>query len=200
MKWDILIILFALYNCILIPFDVAFEPVMPGFLIQFEKIVDILFGLDILVAFKTTYIDTSTGLEVFEPKKIALGYVISGRFFVDMAASIPFEDIYMYFATTIEEGDGNLELKLLGLLKLIRLLRLGRIIRYLRFKQGLKVGIRMFQLLFFLLMLVHWVACVWFLVVKEPGSWVPPKDLDYVTRVDNDLWTRTDFYELSIQE
>jgi hypothetical protein len=93
-----------------------------------------------------------------------------------------------------------MQLKFLGLLKLIRLLRLGRIIRYLRFKQGLKVGIRMFQLLLFLLMLVHWVACVWFMVVKEPGSWVPPKDLDYVTRLNNELWTRTDFYELEIAE
>lgn len=65
MKWDILIIFFALYNCLLIPFDVAFEPLLPAALLSFEKVVDVLFGLDILVAFKTTYIDTSTGLEVF---------------------------------------------------------------------------------------------------------------------------------------
>lgn len=144
MKWDILIILFALYNCVLIPFDVAFEPNMPRELLNFEKIVDIMFGLDIIVAFKTTYIDSSSGLEVFESRKIALNYIITGRFFIDLAASIPFEDIYMYFATNLEDNEENLELKLFGLLKLIRLLRLGRIIRYLRFKQGLKVGIRMF--------------------------------------------------------
>jgi fumarate reductase subunit C len=51
-----------------------------------------------------------------------------------------------------------------------------------------------------LLLLVHWIACSWFFLVKEPGSWVPPKDLDYVSRVDNDLWTKTDFYERSIIE
>ena len=112
---------------------------------SFERIVDILFGLDIIVAFKTSYIDTSTGLEVFDSRKIALSYIITGRFFIDLAASIPFENIYMYFVKTIEDGgEDNLELKLLGLLKLIRLLRLGRIIRYLRVKQGFKVGIRMF--------------------------------------------------------
>ena len=182
MKWDILIIVFAIYNCILIPFDVAFEPILPDALLGFERIVDVLFGLDIVVAFKTSYIDTSTGLEVFESKKIAMSYIFTGRFFIDLAASIPFENIYMLFVTVENGGEDNLELKLLGLLKLIRLLRLGRIIRYLRVKQGFKVGIRMFQLLFFLLLLVHWIACVWFLVVKEPGSWIPPKDLDYVTR------------------
>ena len=32
-------------------------------------------------------------------------------------------------------------------------------------------------------------------MVKEPGSWVPPKDLDYQSRKDNELWTKTDFYE-----
>ena len=102
MKWDILIILFALYNCVLIPFDVAFEPMMPAMVRGFGTIVDIMFGLDILVAFKTTYIDTSTGLEVLEPRKIALNYIITCRFFIDLAASIPFEDIYMYFASEVE--------------------------------------------------------------------------------------------------
>jgi len=58
----------------------------------------------------------------------------------------------------------------------------------------------MFLLLFFLFLLVHWIACLWFLLVNEPGSWVPPKDLDYVARVDNPLWTKTDFYDLSIEK
>ena len=56
----------------------------------------------------------------------------------------------------------------------------------------------MFQLLFFLLLLVHWIACGWFLLIRERGSWVPPKDLDYVARQENELWTKTDFYDLSI--
>lgn len=55
--------------------------------------------------------------------------------------------------------------QLLGLLKLIRLLRLGRVIRYMKFKTGLKIGIRILQLLFFLLLVVHWIACVWYLLV-----------------------------------
>ena len=60
----------------------------------------------------------------------------------------------------------------------MRLLRLGRIIRYMKFKQGLKLGIRMLQLLMLLLMLVHWIACIWYLLVKDTYDWVPPKDLN----------------------
>lgn len=57
----------------------------------------------------------------------------------------------------------------------------------------------MFQLLAMLLLLVHWIACVWYLLIKERGSWVPPKDLDYTTRVDNDLWKKKDFYDEGIE-
>mmetsp|Transcript_22846 Transcript_22846/g.35164 ORF Transcript_22846/g.35164 Transcript_22846/m.35164 type:complete len:273 (-) Transcript_22846:87-905(-) len=203
MKWDIFIMVLAIWNCIFIPFDVAFEPKMPQLYIFSESIVDFFFALDIIVAFRTTFINSATGLEVVQPRQIATNYIISGRFFVDLAASIPFEDIYLLFADISMDdphADDNLELKLLGLLKLVRLLRLGRIIRLLKFKQGQKVGLRMVQLLFFLFLLVHWIACVWYLLVKDPMSWVPPKDLDYMSRQDNELWTRMDFYEMDTRE
>ena len=73
-----------------------------------------------------------------------MNYIVTGRFFVDLAASIPFEEIYILLFEVADSKVDQMELKLLGLLKLVRLLRLGRIIRYMKFKQGLKVGIRMF--------------------------------------------------------
>jgi ABC-type microcin C transport system permease subunit YejE len=63
---------------------------------------------------------------------------------------------------------------------MIRLLRLGRIIRFMKFKSGYKTGMRIFQLLFFIFLIVHWIACVLFLVVKDNGSWIPPKDANYL--------------------
>lgn len=173
--------LLAFWNCISIPFDVAFEPEDNAVYVVVEYVIDICFFLDILVAFRTTYINTKTGFEVVEGAKIALNYIISGRFFVDLAASIPFENVYTWVVVVGETTSDNdlARVKLLGLLKLVRLLRLGRIIRYMKFKQGLKVGIRMIQLLVLLLMLVHWIACIWYILVRDRGSWVPPKDLDY---------------------
>ena len=63
---------------------------------------------------------------------------------------------------------------------MVRLLRLGRIITKFRFKSGLKVGFRIFQLLFLLVLLLHWLGCIWFMAVDLPGdsAWLPPKDLD----------------------
>lgn len=51
------------------------------------------------------------------------------------------------------------------------------------------------QLLFFLLMLVHWIGCIWyFLVRNREDGWIPPKDLDK----EGDGVDKTDFYDSSI--
>lgn len=79
-------------------------------------------------------------------------------------------------------------LKIFNLLKLIRLLRLGRIITYLKFKQDIKIGMRIVLLLGFLLGLVHWIACIWYIVVIS-STWMPPKDVNYgsTTFYDDDM-------------
>ena len=66
---------------------------------------------------------------------MAKNYIITGWFFIDLAASIPFELVYkLATGTSAEDSENSEQLQLLGLLKLVRLLRLGRIIRYMNFK------------------------------------------------------------------
>ena len=72
----------ALWNCISIPFDVSFEPDLPRVYEIFENIVDVCFGIDIIVAFRTTYINENTGMEITSGNQIALNYILSGRFFI----------------------------------------------------------------------------------------------------------------------
>ena len=86
--------------------------------------------LDILITFRTTYVNQKTTLEITDPKLIALNYPIKGRFLLDLFSVLPLESFFP------DDGSGgsNKQLKLLGLLKLIRLLRLGRIITYMKFK------------------------------------------------------------------
>jgi hypothetical protein len=60
----------------------------------------------------------------------------------------------------------------------MRLLRLGRIITYLKVKQDIKIGFRMVQLLSMLLLLVHWIACMWFMMV-DGTDWLPPVDANF---------------------
>lgn len=98
----------------------------------------------------------------------------------------------IYNGIVIDESGGTntTTFKILNLLKLIRLLRLGRIITYLKFKQNIKIGFRMVYLLFFLLLLVHWIACVWYILV-DGSTWMPPMDANY---------GETDFYDSSMSE
>jgi hypothetical protein len=60
------------------------------------------------------------------------------------------------------------------------------------------IGVLFFQLFAGLLLLVHWIGCIWFLLVGKEGDWVPPKDLDMDPRIDGLLWTKSDFYDYDI--
>jgi hypothetical protein len=57
-------------------------------------IIDLLFFIDILFNFRTTYTDSSTGDEIGNPKKIAKHYVL-GRFWIDLLSSIPLDQLAM---------------------------------------------------------------------------------------------------------
>ena len=124
--------------------------------------MDILFLIDILVNFRCTYIDRD-GEEIFDAKLIARNYLISGRFFIDLFASIPFELIPLIFP--MMEADKNIQL--FQILKLIRLLRLRRIITYLKFKTDFKLSLRIVLIIFNLFLFVHIVACFWHIIVND---------------------------------
>ena len=98
--WDLGIILLVIYNCLTIPLGVAFpklEFLEKNVGIQvFENLIDILFAVDILINFRTSFVSTSSGLEITDGKKIAINYV-KGRLLVDILATIPFEKVIPLF-------------------------------------------------------------------------------------------------------
>ena len=129
-RWDLLIIILALYNCVIIPLNVAFTNLNFGSSIGaqvIDRIIDVLFFLDVVLNFRTTFLNPTTGIIVKQPKRIAYNYIFKGRFVVDVLATIPFELIFQPLF-----GDNSTTLKFLGILKLLRLLRLGRIITFLK--------------------------------------------------------------------
>lgn len=144
--------------------------------------MDVLFAIDIIVNLRTTFVSEQTGNEVVEPSPIFVNYACSGRFLIDLLASIPFD----LLIPASEEDNGN-QTALLGSLKLVRLLRLGRIVQYMKMRQGLKLGFKVFQMLGLLILIMHWVGCIHFKFVQDRDSWMPPKD-------SNDQ--KTTFYDL----
>ena len=68
----------------------------------FNFIVDVMFIVDILINFRTTYVEKKTQVIVSEPKKIAIHYLKSW-FIIDFVAAIPFD----FFIPAQAEGVGS---------------------------------------------------------------------------------------------
>jgi len=180
MRWDLFIIALVVYNCIELPLSLAFEYESTVQSV-FYYLIDLCFLLDIVLNFRTSFTNPKTGIEEFDKRLVARNYVTHWRFWTDIISIIPFELIVDIFTDS-----SNKTLEVFALLKLIRLLRLGRIISYLKVRQDAKVGLRIAQLLCMVLLLVHWVACLWYMLIRDEGDWIPPKDLDSGT---------TEFYD-----
>ena len=142
MNWDLYVMLLAVYNCMSIPFEVAFDPEEPLAYKILNYVCDFSFAIDIILAFRTTYLNEYE-TEIIDQKQIARHYACSKDFIIDLGATIPIDDIYIALFVKDSSADAS-KIKLLGLLKLVRLLRLRRIIRYLNFKQGAVLGMMLF--------------------------------------------------------
>jgi hypothetical protein len=97
-RWDLFVIVLALWNCVMIPLNVAFDNIAfdnSTFMTDLNIIIDVAFGLDVISNFRTTFINTKTGVEVTSGMLIAKHYVFKGRFVIDLFASIPFDDLFL---------------------------------------------------------------------------------------------------------
>ena len=115
-------------------FPLAFEDVA-GYTYS-DYIIDMCFIFDIIVNFRSCYIDSRTDELIDDPKKITKNY-LKGRFWVDLVASCNFDLIFLILAPDM--GD-NAVTSLFGMLKLVRLLRLGRMVTYLSKSKSAKLG------------------------------------------------------------
>ncbi len=169
--WDVFIILFVIYNTFSVPFEAAFFNKDESLLnvAWFNIIIDFFFCFDVAISFRTSYFDQE-GEEVLNGKKIAMQYIKSGRFFIDFIASVPLDTIVGLFLT----DSGYIDL--ISLIKLVRVARINRLISMTKLKTEFKISLRIFQLLFFLILIVHLVACFWHLIVRDDTDWMPPKD------------------------
>ena len=152
LRWDLFIMLLAIYNCVITPVNVAFQPAVMEtiYFLILNLIIDITFLSDIVVNFRTAYLHEKTGDEISDPKKIAKKY-IKTRFWIDLAASIPLDFMALLFFSSSNSN----ELQLISLLKLVRVLRLNRIITYMNTRDDIKLSLKLIKLIFFLILYLH---------------------------------------------
>lgn len=68
----------AVYNCLTIPFIASFDPPLSDVYTAFDYIIDVIFAIDVVISFRTTYVNSRTGLEVFKWYLIAWNYLKFG--------------------------------------------------------------------------------------------------------------------------
>lgn len=147
-NWDLFVMTLATWNCIWIPFEIAFDPKEANsiVIILSDIVIDFFFLIDIIITFRTTYINGSSGNEVMEPKKIAIHY-LKNRFMIDLLSIFPFQWVL---------GGNDIEiLNIFGILKVMRVLRLGRIINVLNAREEVKLTLKLCNLVFSLILYIH---------------------------------------------
>uniref|UniRef100_A0A8C5HH67 Cyclic nucleotide-binding domain-containing protein n=1 Tax=Gouania willdenowi TaxID=441366 RepID=A0A8C5HH67_GOUWI len=166
--WDWVILLLVIYTAIFTPYSAAFllneveeeRERACGYtcnpLNVVDLVVDIMFIVDILINFRTTYVNQNDEV-VSHPGHIAQHY-FKGWFLIDIVAAIPFD--LLIFRSGSEEPQTT---TLIGLLKTARLLRLVRVARKLdRYSEyGAAV---LFLLMCTFALIAHWLACIWYAI------------------------------------
>ncbi|KAJ8350465.1 hypothetical protein SKAU_G00255950 [Synaphobranchus kaupii] len=162
--WDWLILLATFYVAVTVPFNVCFtvggareegSPAPRSPPSVSDILVEILFMLDIVLNFRTSYVSTS-GQVVYDARSICLHYVTTWLF-VDLIAALPFDLLYA-FNISVYFG--------VHLLKTVRLLRLLRLLQKLeRYSQYSAVVLTLLMSMFALL--AHWMACIWYFIGRR---------------------------------
>ncbi|KAI8785760.1 potassium voltage-gated channel subfamily H member 2, partial [Biomphalaria glabrata] len=137
-------------------------------LVIVDLMVDLMFIADILINFRTTYVEN--GEVVSDQQKIAINYV-KGWFVIDAIAAIPF-DLLLFGSGTSDT------MTVTGVLKTARLLRLLRVIR--RIEAFAEYGSAVLLLLMVTFTLIgHWLACIFYAIatmerpqLHAPISWL----------------------------
>ncbi|XP_027019888.1 potassium voltage-gated channel subfamily H member 7 isoform X2 [Tachysurus fulvidraco] len=175
--WDWLILLLVIYTAIFTPYSAAFllndseeqERRLCGYscspLNVVDLMVDIMFIIDILINFRTTYVNSNEEV-VSHPGKIAVHY-FKGWFLIDMVAAIPFD--LLIFGSGSEETT-----TLIGLLKTARLLRLVRVARKLDRYSEYGAAVLMLLMCIFAL-IAHWLACIWYAIGNVEKNFLEQK-------------------------
>ena len=182
--WDWVIVFLVFFNAVQLPFELALNPPINSGFLAFTTVVDVIFGLDIVLNCFTTYKDSGTHFFVNNYRKVAQNYVFKGWFIFDILAVFPFDLMLTLTGLTVG-GSGYFRLT-----KNIRLLRMTKL-----FQQIKSIGtssfsniIRLSWMVLLYVLITHWFACAFAgvgLYYKSLGesNWIEDDGLQ-----DADVW------------
>lgn len=151
-QWVVLLVTF--WNCLYVPVAAFFDPSVGSILAMqvFNAMVDLIFITDLVLNFYTAYINP-WGQVIWSPLLIRNRY-LRGQFTFDLLACIPLE----FLATAGGHGAGT---QINTLFRLMRVFRFHRLYTSDKFQSQI-LHLRLLRLLFFLLLVCHWMGAIFF--------------------------------------
>jgi voltage-gated potassium channel len=170
-RWDVFVVLLVIVTGIAIPLQIAFvrEVTLGGSVLVY--LLDLVFLVDIGLNFRTTY--RAGGAEVRDPGRIGARYRRS-LLPLDVVSTVPLDMLLLGSGAVIGGVPAVLLLRALRLLRIVRLFSIVR--RWERLRWTNTGYLRIAKLVLGVFLLIHWIACGWFLVAVLEGfpenSWV----------------------------
>lgn len=168
LEWDSLVSSVALIHSFLIIFCLSFECESFGY--PHVKAcglgMDLVCIIDIHYNFTTTYIDKHTGDEIIKIRRIAKNYIF-GSFVFDLISAIP---IFFISKTC---SDLNTVVCIFRLTKLQRILVVVSRLMFFRLRKRIRVIIKFFEMILWLMIYIHLMACLWYKIVCISQTWEP---------------------------
>ena len=157
--WEIFIIFIALYSVLVIPIRIGVNATLwDPYYDYIDLVTWLIYVTDVFVNLRTTYID-SFGHEVVQSKKIAMRYVASARFYIDILSLVNLPNIMLSGVSTTT----TLVLNALGLLKLARYFRAQDLIVQSRLRKDVKAEASCLYYFVLLVIYLHVMGCLFFL-------------------------------------
>ena len=159
--WDVAVGALIVFSVAVVPLRLGFDiPATKPWLV-IDWITDAVFTVDIIVTFRTAYLDDNNVL-VTIPKMIRTRY-LKFWFIIDFGSTLPIDKIVESLASG---GDGLRSLKLIRIVRLVRLFKLAKLLKIdtsaveevIEVDETVKKTVKLFAILFGL---AHFFGCFW---------------------------------------
>ncbi|XP_036993087.2 cyclic nucleotide-gated cation channel alpha-3 isoform X1 [Artibeus jamaicensis] len=169
-RWLTVIALTVFYNWCLLVCRACFDELQSEHLVLWlvlDYLADVLYGVDVLVRARTGFLEQ--GLMVRDAKRLWRHYTKTLHFKLDMLSLVPTDLAYFKLGTNYPE------------LRFNRLLKFARLFEFFdrtetrtNYPNVFRIG----NLVLYILVIIHWNACIYFAISKSIGfgtdSWVYP--------------------------
>lgn len=182
--FDLVALSMMIYDIVMIPVHIAFEPADDYSMDLMEWVTVIFWTLDMILSFNTGY-NTSDGSLIMQRQQVMWNYLRTW-FGVDVCVLLP-ELFFVLDRQASSQAAGALKaMRFVRILRLLRIMKVDKILRDLKARinsNSFLLGMAILRHIFCLSLLIHVVACVWYGLGNQAGGWVETHGLS-----DTSLW------------